>query len=101
MKFIEDGKLYNTEKAELLIDKIADSNSTDLLGLLSGVLTDYSSYKVYKTKKGTYFIIAIPTKVSEKFHRGILGDEQVAKEKLEVVLFADEYIKIFGEVEEG
>lgn len=101
MKKIIEGKTYNTETAQFL---------GDWQNLWKG---DYHYYReeLYHTKKGTYFIYGEGNGASPYAKRFADGygpgkdikilSESEAREWAEKKLSTDEYIKIFGEPEEG
>ena len=75
MKRIVDGKLYNTDTADL-------------------IYTDYSSKRrYYKTQKGAFFVLYATGEIqprTEDSMRDFLGSVDIEK-----------YIEVFGEVEEA
>lgn len=102
MKQIIDGKLYNTKTATFL-GEYQYSNSRDFHFLYEAL---------YKTKKGTYFLygeggpLSKYVKASGNNSYGgsseiTLMSEKEAKEWAEENISADEYLDIFGELEEG
>lgn len=102
MKKIINGKLYNTETAELITEWENGFTYNDF---------SYVSETLYQTKKGAYFIFYIGGAMSKyakhygqttSGSKGIkLLTEEEAKAWVMEHLEADEYIKLFGEVEEG
>lgn len=86
---IVDGKLYDTSKAE----KLATYGMTDGMAETLGIeyWTLMTSYTLYCTQKGNFFVACYCniTPVDESMAKKILSDHP------------DEYIKIFGEVEEA
>lgn len=74
MKQIIDGKLYDTDTAELILS-LADGKR-----------------RFYRTKKGAFFQVYDGT-------MGVLSEE--AMKKYMGVFAPDIYVKLFGEVEEG
>lgn len=102
MKKIIDGKIYNTETAEYLGDYQYSYPS------------DFSYYyeKLYRTKKGTFFLYGEGNAASPYAHHCSYGGydpgtgfkvltEIEAREWVEEHLFTDDYSYIFGEPEEG
>ena len=93
MKAIINNKIYDTTKAEAIIDYRRKVNEGEILN--SGVYyCPYHNFTLYKTAKGSYFehdktkdIISV---LSEEIARDIVR-------KLE----PDLYIKLFGDVEEA
>lgn len=101
MKKIIEGKTYNTETAQFL---------GDWQNLWEGDY-HYCREELYRTKKGTYFLYGEGGALSRyaRYYGGsatggegfeILSEEK-AREWAEKRLSTDEYIKIFGEPEEG
>lgn len=101
MKKIIEGKTYNTETAQFL---------GDWQNLWEGDY-HYCREELYRTKKGTYFLYGEGGALSRyaRCYGGsatggegfeILSEEE-AREWAEKKLSTDEYIKIFGEPEEG
>ena len=101
MKKIIQGKLYDTETAHFIGEW-----STGQYGSF-----DYMQDRLFQTKKGTYFIAYEGGANSP--YAIIEGNEQHGAEGIRLLtedeaktwsmehLEADEYIKLFGEVEEG
>ncbi|MBO6350070.1 hypothetical protein EY688_13075 [Enterococcus casseliflavus] len=102
MKKIIEGKLYNTETATLIAE-YRKGNRTDFNGI---------EEEVYKTKKGQYFMYfwggALTEYREEVSHRNYSDNEDIklitekeAKKFAMKHLDAEDFIEIFGEVEEG
>ncbi|HBM6509205.1 TPA: hypothetical protein LY796_002232 [Enterococcus faecium] len=102
MKKIIEGKLYNTETATLIAE-YQKGNRSDFYGI---------EEKVYKTKKGQYFMYYWGggcSKYREEVASQTYSDsegiklisEEEAKEFAMEHLDAEDFIGIFGEVEEG
>lgn len=89
LKKIINNKLYDTEKADLIIEYTTPIESR----LLKGLYSRYDA-KLYKTKKGSWFRVV--NTVTPKLEA---VNEKEAKEI--VKLDPDLYIKLFGEVEEA
>ena len=103
MKKIIEGALYNTETAKKL-------GFWKTRGL-SGSDFNYCSETFFRTKSGKYFLYGkggAMSKYSENVGRSSIGSEQIlpispldAREWAEEKLTADEFIELFGEVEEA
>jgi len=92
MRAIIDGKMYNTDTADLLLSYTR--LSSPFMTMMQG---KYEwDVKLYKTSKGTYFEVEVfPGRdtfsiVSEKDVKNTISK-----------LAPDKYIELFGEVEEG
>lgn len=102
MKKIIDGKVYNTETAALLGEWSNGYSNGDF---------NYVEENLYQTKKGQYFLqygggaltdYGVQVGNSRGYGEGIqLLDKEEAKDWAESRLTADEFITLFGEVEEG
>ena len=103
MKKVIDGKMYNTETAEFLGKSWNGNATTDFA---------YCCEKLYRTKKGKFFLHGkggAMTRYSQKCGNNTrCGGEGIvpltieeAREWVENHLDADEYVAIFGEVEEA
>lgn len=102
MKKIIDGKMYNTETARELIKYTNRRSSNDF---------EYVEETLYQTKKGSFFIkyygganSLYGVWANNTGHSGSglkVLTETEAKKWCEKVMDADQYIEIFGEVEEG
>ena len=88
MKKIINGKLYDTDTAVYLGVWTNNLMPTDI---------GFHEKSLYRTNKGQYFLFEVDDD-SEFIY---LYTEDEAKTFAESYLDADEYIKIFGEVEEG
>ena len=94
MKAIIDNKLYDTEKAEKLIEfKRSGTKTVECWGALMN-LPYRHDITLYKTAKGNYFEVDEVDNVIR-----VVTEEQV--KKLLTNIDPDLYIKLFGEVEEG
>ena len=94
MKAIIDNKLYDTEKAEKIIEfRRSGTRTTEVWGSLMNkpFLHDVT---LYKTAKGNYFEVDEVDKVIE-----VVTEKRV--KKLLSDIDPDLYMKLFGEVEEG
>lgn len=102
MKRIINGKLYNTETAKEMGIYYSDYARNDF---------DYYEETLYKKKTGEFFLYGFGNAASKyaksAFGGGQCGGENIkplteeqAKKWTENHLEADEYIEIFGEVEE-
>lgn len=102
MKKIINGKLYNTETADLIAEWENGFGYNDFY---------YVSETLYQTKKRAYFIYytgGAMSKYATHYGQTTSGStgiklltEEEAKAWVMDHLEADEYIKLFGEVEEG
>lgn len=97
MKKIINGKMYNTDTAKFLGEFYSCSGINDF---------NYIHESLYVTQKGQYFIDGKggPNTCYAKYHDChtiMLLTVGEAKEWAETFLNADEYLKAFGEVEEG
>lgn len=102
MKKIIDGKMYNTETAEELASRCENCRSFS-----------YVSERLYRTKKGAYFLAGEggPCSrygVSDEDGTGADGghdiipiSEEVARQWMERHGDADDYVTAFGEPEEA
>jgi hypothetical protein len=79
-KTVEQTRIFDTEKASKICD-VANANG-------------YKAQEIYITKKGVLFIYSIKSKKIE------VADQKQCKEWIGEHA-PDEYIKFFGEVEEG
>jgi hypothetical protein len=91
MKAIIDDKLYDTEKAELILEF---SRSFDAVDIFGRDCKGWKNMELYRTKKGNYIEVDLRSKKIE------LTSEYCAKELLRKIN-PDKYIELFGEVEEG
>ena len=89
MRFILNKKLYDTDKAELICTGLKkwDINAVVYARLFTSL---------YRTSKGTFFIVAEDGKT---YHMRIVDQNEA--EKFCISNSYDKYVEIFGELEEG
>ena len=97
MQYLVNNRIYDTEKADKIISY---SKSLEINRL--GCLTIYKKYKhtLYKTKKDRYFFFFLDYKHIESEEIELLTETEV-KDLLCELNAIDEYIDLFGELEEG
>lgn len=89
MRFIVNKKLYDTDKAELICTGLKKWD-------INAVVYAWLSTSLYRTSKGTFFIVAD----DGKMHRMKIIDQNEA-ENFCLKNNYDKYIEVFGELEEG
>lgn len=94
MKAIINNKLYDTEKAEKVIEFRRSGMKTSELWGTTMNLPYRHDITLYKTAKGNYFEVDEDDKVLR-----VVSEAQV--KELLTNIDPDLYIKLFGEVEEG
>lgn len=93
MKFIVDNKIYDTEKATLL----CTGRKTWAIETFFGIMNQYRDTSLYKTNKGAYFFVY--NKGEDLYDIRVIR-ESVAKDFLMKQGY-DNYVEIFGELEEA
>ncbi len=92
MKKIIEGKLYDTEKAEKIVDFKTYRETETVLG----VMQFGHESALYKTKKGAWFkVVGVGTKWAEMH---VIVEEE-AKEIIQ--LYPDVYTEMYDDVEEA
>ena len=92
MKYVMDGKLYDTETSEvILIYKICNLD----VFLFSAKFTPCDVY-LYKTKKGNYFTLKV---LPDRTITNVVSEDTVKKILLEYNY--DKYAELFGPLEEA
>ena len=99
MKKIIDNKIYDTDKCNVILEyqeKIPVST-------FFGISNQYFQSKIYKTKKGTYlkFVGECENDVFQDLNEIEVVSEEYVKNLMIEIDAIDEYIKNFGELEEG
>ena len=101
MRYILNGKMYDTEKSQKIITYIKSIEN-------KGITTTYPKYRhtIYKTRNGAFF-----THIGKYVGSAFIGfkdmdciqltNEDEVKEILELLNKIDIYEKLFGKAEEG
>ena len=92
MKYIMDGKIYDTETSEVILRY--KTRNLDVF-LFSARFTPCDVY-LYKTKKGNYFTLKV---LPDKTITNVVSEETVKKILLEHNY--DKYAELFGPLEEA
>lgn len=92
MRYVMDGKLYDTETSEVIL--IYKTRNLDVF-LFSARFTPCDVY-LYKTKKGNYFTLK---ELPDKTIMNVVSEEMVKKILLEHNY--DKYTELFGPLEEA
>lgn len=102
MKYLINGKVYDTEKSQEIIKYVQGVENKGMF------ITTYPRYEhtLYKSPKGQFFVhigkYVGKTDVSYSNKDYIeLKSEEEAKEILEELNQIEKYIEVFGEMEEG
>lgn len=92
MKYVMDGKMYNTETSEVILRY--KTRDLDVF-LFSARFTSCDVY-LYKTKKGNYFTLKV---LPDKTITNVVSEETVKKILLDHNY--DKYAELFGPLEEA
>ncbi len=99
MKKIIENKIYDTDKCDVILEyqqKIPVST-------FFGIIDQYFNAKIYKTKKGTYlnFVGKCENVYFKDLNKIEVVSEEYVKNLMIEIASVDEYIKNFGQLEEG
>lgn len=97
MKWILEGKVYDTEKAEYICEFKKPIDKTLRMFGMESIITDMKPAKLYKTKKGAWFSVA---NLGDK-SRLILENEKSAKIIISSQHDVELYKKYFNDLEEA
>lgn len=102
MRKVINGKLYDTETAEVITGRTNGYTSNDL---------NYECENLYRSQKGTYFMHyqgGPLSRYARQYGNGAIGEEGInvlteeeARNWAMKCMEADDYIEVFGAVEEG